>query len=146
MNPEEINALYKWEKLTRTELADHIEMILEHCTEQANQNQKLEAMWIEERAKAIYPYNMPMWENIPDEDHPYRELMSDKMKMHSGKKYYREQASSELALEPISWKHIGPKEQEAIQAILSVIDAEPRADEIDMAADVLRTLLEGLDG
>lgn len=137
MKPEEELAKYKerarywqeeFEKL-RNDLPDFYH--LGDFNKQSNQNQKLEAMWIEARFNYLDLCDPAYY---PDGDRPD----------------YRKQAALELALEVPAWKHIGPDEQKAIQdAIYAISHDEMRCtiletrEEMQKSIDVLRKLLEG---
>jgi hypothetical protein len=103
--------------------------------EQANQNQKLEAMLIEATAKANYCNRQ--W-NI-DTNSPIDEDLWEDGEELDVKNDYRNRSVAELALEAPAWKHIGPDEEDAIGfAIAELEDADY---DTVRQVDVLRKLL-----
>lgn len=64
---------------------------------------RLQKIAIEETARRLYPFNMPIWGNLPEED--FEKLMFYGTERLHGKRYYREQAARELGIESTECKH-----------------------------------------
>lgn len=89
--------------------------------EQADQNQKLEAMLIEERAwRVAYENNMQLCEC---------------------REYAICYARRELALEAPTWKHIGQLEKESLEMAISIMEQNIDSLEEDLEIKILRKLL-----
>lgn len=58
---------------------------------------RLQKIAIEETARRLYPFNMPIWGNLPEED--FEKLMFYGTERLHGKRYYREQAARELGID-----------------------------------------------
>ena len=57
-------------------------------------NKELRTALIEERARAIYPFNMPTWEHLPEDDRVDKQYPT--ITQH-GKAFWRDQAREQLA-------------------------------------------------
>lgn len=76
-----------------------------------------EAQAIEATAKALYPFSMPTWDHLPEED--YEKMMfSGKSERFFGKNAYRTQAAKLLDAEASAWHKITEEEKSAIRNIL----------------------------
>lgn len=135
---EKPDSLYKDEMFVRGQ--DALQL-LPALTDYAEQWQ---ARCIELKAKELYPFSMPCWENLPEEDGKRKEFCSEKMIKYQGKKSYRLQAARELEAEAGTWKKIGELEKEAIQMAIDILDQSADSLEEEMAMKILRKLLEGL--
>jgi hypothetical protein len=69
-------------------------------------NQTLKDALVEAIARDLYPFNMPLWEHLPEEDHD-KMMFSGKTERMDGKKSYRGYAREQLSREmpDIDWEN-----------------------------------------
>jgi hypothetical protein len=136
MKPDELKSLREAVDMFDYPETSLVRKALAHIDEQANQASKLEAMLIEERARANYIQSF--------------------IRLHVDfdgsdlKQSWMDIAASELGIEVNSWKHIGLEEQKAIQRAIAYIETDARFHMEDPSKTtasedlaVLRKLLEG---
>jgi hypothetical protein len=68
------------------------------------QIEALKEKLVEERARRIYPYTVPMWDNLPDEDFTKRTFGG--MEDRHGKAFFRLKARQQLKAEmpEVGWE------------------------------------------
>lgn len=66
--------------------------------------ERQQEMLVEVTAEKLYPFNMPNWDRLPEEDHK-KIMFSGKVEEYRGKKSYRFEAKQQLAQEfpEIDW-------------------------------------------
>lgn len=79
---------------------------LEHIDQQAKQIAALQEIAAELKAEEIYPYAMPTWDHLPEEDFQKKILGTEICREYPGKKEYRNAANRMLAEEhpEVDWK------------------------------------------
>lgn len=105
MTPEELAAYREWVRISNFESNTWPQMGLSHIDQQAARIAELEAqvaalkeIAVEGHAKEIYPFIMPMWKHLPEEDTWIDDKLFGKSKQ-VGKSTYRYHARSQLAEE-----------------------------------------------
>ena len=78
--------------------------LLAHIDQQAKQIEALKEKLVEATAKEIYPFNMPQWENLPEEDFTKRTFGG--MEDRHGKAFFRLKARQQLKAEmpEVEWE------------------------------------------
>lgn len=99
MTPEELDGIKAIARLLpESQTRNHIFLLLAHIDTQAAQIEALKEKLVESEARRMYPFNMPQWENLPEEDcWKDNELFGKSRQI--GKATYRYHARQQLAQE-----------------------------------------------